>query len=55
MASTLSGEVVQDEEEAESSTQLIRIEESLHAVTPPPDAPEVHEIYDISFPHIDEI
>ena len=54
-ASTLSDEVVQDEDEAESSTQSIRIEESLHAVTPSPDAPEVHEISDISYSHIDEI
>ena len=55
-ASTLSNEVVQDEEEAESSTQSIQIEEiSLHAVTPSPDAPEVHEICDISPPHISEI
>ena len=45
-ASTLSNEVVQDEDEAKSSTQSIRIEDSLLAVTPP-DAPEVHEIYDI--------
>ena len=42
-ASTLSDEVVQDEDEAESSTHSIRIEESLHEVTPSPDAPEVHE------------
>ena len=34
-ASTLSNEVVQDEEEAEASTQSIRIEDSLHVVTPP--------------------
>ena len=53
-ASTLSNEFVQDEEEAEASTQLIRIEDSLHAVTPSPDAPEVHEIFDISYPHISE-
>ena len=33
--STLSDEFVQDEEEAESSTQSIRMEESLLAVTPP--------------------
>ena len=52
-ASTLSNEVFQYEEEAESSTQLIRIEESLLAVTPS-DAPEVHEIPDISSPHISE-
>ena len=47
-ASTLSDEVVQDEEEVEASTQSIRIEDSLHVVTPSPDAPEVHEISDIS-------
>ena len=51
-ASTLSDEVVQDKEEAEASTQSIRIEDSIHAVTPSPDAPEVHEIYDISSSHI---
>ena len=51
-ASTLSDEVVQDEEEAEASTQSI--EDSLHAVNPSPDALEVHEIYDISSPHISE-
>ena len=42
-ASTLSDEVVQDEDEAESSTHSIRIEESLHEVTPSPDATEVHK------------
>ena len=47
LASTLSDEVFQDEDEAKSSTQLIRIEESLLVVTPSPDAPEVYEIYDI--------
>ena len=52
--STLSDEVVQDEEEAESSTQSIRIEESLLAVNPL-DASKVCEIYDISSPHMDEI
>ena len=51
-ASTLSNEVLQDEEEAKSSTQSIRIEESLLAVTPYLDAPEVYEIYDISYPHM---
>ena len=54
-AFTLSDEVVQDEDEVESSTQAIRIEESLHAVTPSPDAPKVHEISDISYYHIYEI
>ena len=55
LASTLSDEVVQDKEEAETSTQSIQIEDSLHAVTPSPDAPEVHEISDISSSHISEI
>ena len=54
-ASSLSDEVVQDEEEAETSTQSIRIEDSLHAVTPSPDALKVHEISDISYSHISEI
>ena len=53
-ASTLSDEVVQDEDEAGYSTHSIQIEESLHEVTPSPDAPEVHEISDISYPHISE-
>ena len=53
-ASALSDEVVQDEDEAESSTHSIRIAESLHEVTPSPDAPEVHEISDISSSHIAE-
>ena len=54
LASTLSDEVVQDEDEAEASTQSIRIEDSLHAMTPSPNAPEVHEISDISSSHIAE-
>ena len=53
--STLSDEVVQDEDEGKSSTHSIQIEESLHEVTPSPDAPEVHEISDISYPNIAEI
>ena len=52
-AYTLSDEFVQDEDEAESSKHSIRIEESLHEVTPP-DAPEFHEIFDISSSHISE-
>ena len=52
-ASILYDEVVQDEEESESSTQSIRIEESLLEVTPP-DAPKVYEIYDISSSHMDD-
>ena len=51
-ASTLSDEVVQDEEEAESSSQSIRIEESLLGVTPSPATLEVYEISDISSSHI---
>ena len=47
-------QIVQDEEEAESSTQTIRIEESLLAVAPSPDAPEVCEISDISSSHMDD-
>ena len=54
LASTLSDEVVQYEEEVEASTQSIRIEDSLYAVTPSPDAPKVHEICDISSSHIAE-
>ena len=54
LASNLFDEVVQDEEEAKSSTRSIWIEESLHAVTPSPDGPEVHEISDISSPHTTE-
>ena len=46
-ATTFSDEFVQDEDEAESSTHSIRIEESLHEVTPSPDALEVHDISDI--------
>ena len=51
-ASILSNEVVQDEEEAESSTQSIRIEESLLGVTPYPASRKVYEISDISSSHI---
>ena len=54
LASTLSNEVVQDEEEAKSSSQSIRIEESLLGVTPSPVALEVYEISDISYPHMDD-
>ena len=46
--------VVQDEEQAESSTRSIQIVESLLAVTPSPVAPEFYEIYDISYSHMDE-
>ena len=33
---------------------MIRIEDSLYAVTPSPDAPDFHEISEISYPHISE-
>ena len=53
-ATTLSDEVVQHEDEAESSTHSIRIAESLHEVTPP-DATEVYEISDISYSHMADL
>ena len=55
LASTLFDEVVQDEQEAESSTQSIRNEESLLEVTPSPNAAKVYEISDISYSHMDDI
>ena len=51
-ASIISYEVVQYEEE-ESSTQSIRIEESVLGVTPPV-APNVYEISDIYYSHMDD-
>ena len=51
-ASTLSDEFVQAEEQVESSTQSIRIEESILGVTPSHVAPEVYEIYEISYSHM---
>ena len=48
-------ETIEDEEEAEFSSQSIRIEESLLGVTPSPDAPEVQEISHISYSHMDDI
>ena len=53
-SSTLSDEVVEDEEEAKSSTQSIQIEESLLAMTHFPNSTEVYEIYDISYSHMTE-
>ena len=50
-ASILFDEFVQDEEEAKSSTQSIRIEESLIRVTPSA-APKVYNIYDISYSYM---
>ena len=52
--SSLSDEVVQDEEEAESSTLSIQIEESLLVVTHSLDAPKFCEISDISSSHMAE-
>ena len=51
-ASALSNEFVQDEEEVESSSQSSQIEESLLGVTPSPAAPDVYEIFDISYSHM---
>ena len=51
-ASTLSDEIVQDEEEAKSSSQSIRIKESILGVTPSPTTLKVYEISDISYPHM---
>ena len=51
--STLSDEVVQDEDEAKYSTHSIRIEESFIVVTPLV-APEIYEISDISSSYMDE-
>ena len=45
--SPIAKQVVQDEEEAESSTQSIQNVESPLAVTPSLIAPEVYEIFDI--------
>ena len=53
--SSTSKQVVQNEEEAKSSTQLIQIEESLLGVTPSPTAPEFYEISDILSSHIDDL
>ena len=47
--------IVENEEEEESSTQSIWIEESLLGVTPSPAASEVYEIFDISSPHMDNL
>ena len=55
LASTLFDEVVQDEEEAKSSSQSIWIEESIPGVTLSPTASEVYEISDISYPHMDDL
>ena len=55
MPSPTEKKIVEDEEEVEFSLQSIRIEESLLGVTPSPDAPEVNEIFDISYPHMDDL
>ena len=53
--SSATKQVVQDEEEAEYSTQSIRIEESILGVTPSLVAPKVYEISDISSSHMDDL
>ena len=53
--STATKQTVQDEEEAESSTQWVRIEESLLGVTPSRDVPELYEIFDISSSHMADL
>ena len=52
LASILSYEIFQDEEEVESSTQSIQIVESLLAMNPSPSSHKVYEICDISSSHI---
>ena len=54
MPSPEAKQVVQYEEEAEYSTQSIQIEESILGMTPSPAALKVYEIYDISYPHMDD-
>ena len=55
MPTPTTNQIVEDEEEAEFSTQSIRIEESLLGVTPSPATLEVYEIYDISYFHIADL
>ena len=50
--SSTTKKIVEYEEEAESSTQSIRIEESLLRVTASPISPDLYEIYDISSYHM---
>ena len=50
--SKVSASTLSDEEEAESSSQSIRIEDNILGVTPSFVALEVYEIYDISYPHM---
>ena len=52
--SPVAKKIVQDEEEAESSTQSIRIAESLLGVTSSPVDLKVYEISDISSSHTDD-
>ena len=54
MPSPTTKQIIEDEEEAEFFSQSIRIEESLLGVTPSPVAPEVYEIYVISYSHISD-
>ena len=54
MPSPAKNQIVKDEEEAEFSSQSIRIEESLLGVTPSLVTLEVYEISDISYYHMDD-
>ena len=55
MPSPTEKKIVEDQEEADFSLQSIRMEESLLEVTPSLLAPEVYEIHDISYPHMDDL
>ena len=50
--SPIENQIVEDEEDEYFSLQSIRMEESLHEVTPSLAALEVYEISDISYPHM---
>ena len=52
--SPIEKQMVEDEEEAEFSSQSIQIEESLLGVTASLAALEVYDISDISYPHMDD-
>ena len=54
MPSPTEKKIVEDEEEADFSLRSIRVEESFLEVNPSLVAPEVHEIPDISPPHMDD-
>ena len=54
MPSPTTKKIGEDEDEVESSTQAIQIEESLLGVTPSPTARKVYEISNISSFHMDD-